>query len=62
MMLTTEESNSLNSIHEKYNALCDSFEKCSECPMDFVVIDKHTQRFERGCLVACIGYALAKYR
>ena len=62
MRFTTEEIDALNGIYEKYNELCDSFSNCSDCPMDYVVIDKLEHCFERGCLLADIGYALAKYK
>lgn len=47
MRFTTEEMDALVSIYEKYKALCDSFSNCSDCPMDYVVIDKREHCLER---------------
>jgi hypothetical protein len=62
MDLTTEEIQVLRNICDKYKPLCGSFLSCSDCPMDYIVIDSFEHCLERFCFVASIERLLCKYK
>lgn len=62
MDMTEDELQALNSIYVKYKVVCKSLSTCRDCPMDFIVDDYSEHCLERGCLLASIEYALAKYK
>lgn len=61
MRFTTEEMDALEGMYEKYKALC-KFTSCSDCPMDYVIIDNSEHCLEKGCLLSNIEHVMAKYK
>lgn len=62
MDLTHEEIQALRDVYDKYKPLCDSFQSCSDCPMDYIIIDSFEHCFERCCFLTSIERLLCKYK